>query len=272
MNKEEKQIDYTQKGFTKPKEHFVYRVKFTKGEEVKFIGHLDVMRLFQRAIKRAKLPVAYSKGFNPHQLLSFASPLTLGATSGGEYGDFEMAEKIEPEDITKKLNQTLPRGVKVLRTVLITKKIQSAMAAIDGAKYMVYTDKQITPLILKEKLQPYLNQKEILVLKKTKKNEKITDIKQDIFAMEDKSQCNETKIYLYLAAGSRRNLKPEAVIESFYQFVGLPFDKYAIKYHRIELLRTQEGKGLVGLSEGIGICHLSEAEKDLEEKNEQSID
>ena len=154
MSKEEKQIDYTQKGFTKPKEHFIYRVKFTKGEEVKFIGHLDVMRLFQRAIKRAKLPVAYSKGFNPHQLLSFASPLTLGATSEGEYGDFEMAEKIEPEDITKKLNQTLPRGVKVLRTVLITKKIQSAMADIDGAKYMVYADKQITPLILKEKLQP----------------------------------------------------------------------------------------------------------------------
>ena len=150
MSKEEKQIDYTQKGFTKPKEHFIYRVKFTKGEEVKFIGHLDVMRLFQRAIKRAKLPVAYSKGFNPHQLLSFASPLTLGATSEGEYGDFEMAEKIEPEDITKKLNQTLPRGVKVLRTVLITKKIQSAMADIDGAKYMVYADKQITPLILKE--------------------------------------------------------------------------------------------------------------------------
>ena len=104
MNKQ--QIDYTQKGFTKPKEHYIYRVKFTKGEEVKFIGHLDIMRLFQRAIKRAKLPVAYSQGFNPHQLLSFASPLTLGATSEGEYGDIEMAEKIEPYIVMQELNKT----------------------------------------------------------------------------------------------------------------------------------------------------------------------
>ena len=134
------EIDYSQKGFTKPKEHFIYRIKFTKGEEVKFIGHLDVMRLFQRAIKRANLPVAYSQGFNPHQLLSFANPLTLGTTSEGEYGDFEMAEKIEPTLIMAELNKVLPNGVRVLDSVLITQKTDSAMAAIDGAKYIVFLE------------------------------------------------------------------------------------------------------------------------------------
>ena len=54
-----------------------YRIKFEKGDDVKFISHLDVMRYFQRAIKRAELPIGYSQGFNPHQLMSFASPLTL---------------------------------------------------------------------------------------------------------------------------------------------------------------------------------------------------
>ena len=147
---EQKQIDYSQKGYTKPKEHYIYRVKFTKGEEGKFIGHLDIMRLFQRAIKRAKLPVAYSQGFNPHQLLSFANPLTLGTTSEGEYGDFEMAEKIEPAFVVNELNKTLPKGVKVLDSVLITQKVQSAMASIDGAKYIVYTDKKLT-----EELKPF---------------------------------------------------------------------------------------------------------------------
>lgn len=263
MNKEAKQIDYTKKGFTKPKEHFIYRIKFTKGEEVKFIGHLDVMRLFQRAIKRAKLPVAFSQGFNPHQLLSFASPLTLGATSQGEYGDFEMAEKIEPKIIMTKLNETLPKGIQVLDSVLITKKTQSAMAAIEGAKYMVYADKQLTESLLKENLEKYIGQKEILIMKKTKNSEKLTDIKQDIFAIENKSRQGETKIYLYLAAGSKRNLKPEPVIESLYAFLGLAFYKYAIKYHRIELLRkTQEGD-MVGLSEGIGVHDLYEIEKEI---------
>ncbi len=253
MNKE--QIDYSKKGFTKPKEHYIYRVKFTKGEEVKFIGHLDIMRLFQRAIKRAKLPVAYSQGFNPHQLLSFANPLTLGTTSEGEYGDFEMAERIEPSIVKNELNKTLPKGVKVLDSVLITKKTDSAMASIDGAKYIVYPDKKLSQIALDEEIKKYLAQKEILVMKKTKKNEKITDIREDIFDIKDISEGEQTKLYLYLAAGSRRNLKPEPVLESFYQFLGLDFNKYSIKYHRLDLMRT-EGQNLVGLAEEIGIREL----------------
>lgn len=178
MNKQ--QIDYTQKGFTKPKEHYIYRVKFTKGEEVKFIGHLDIMRLFQRAIKRAKLPVAYSQGFNPHQLLSFASPLTLGATSEGEYGDIEMAEKIEPYIVMQELNKTLPCGVNIEKSVLITEKTESAMAAIEAAKYIVFADEKLNKKLLQNQIEQYLLQKEILVMKKTKRNEKITDIRRYI--------------------------------------------------------------------------------------------
>lgn len=245
------EIDYSQKGFTKPKEHFIYRIKFTKGEEVKFIGHLDVMRLFQRAIKRANLPVAYSQGFNPHQLLSFANPLTLGTTSEGEYGDFEMAEKIEPTFIMTELNKTLPKGIKVLDSVLITQKTDSAMASIDGAKYIVFS-KELKDSS-QEDIKRYLSQKEILVLKKTKKNEKITDIKPDIFEIKKIPEG----LSFYLAAGSRRNLKPEPVIQSFYNFLGLHFEKYCVRYHRLDLMRTEQGK-LVGLSEGIGIRSLKE--------------
>ncbi len=245
------EIDYSQKGFTKPKEHFIYRIKFTKGEEVKFIGHLDVMRLFQRAIKRANLPVAYSQGFNPHQLLSFANPLTLGTTSEGEYGDFEMAEKIEPTLIMAELNKVLPNGVRVLDSVLITQKTDSAMAAIDGAKYIVFLEELAKRDSLQEDIKRYLSQKEILVLKKTKKNEKITDIKPDIFEIKKIPEG----FYLYLAAGSRRNLKPEPVMQSFYNFLGLHFEKYRMRYHRLDLMRTEQGK-LVGLSEGIGVRSL----------------
>lgn len=253
MNKEE--IDYSKKGFTKPKEHYIYRIKFTKGEEIKFIGHLDIMRMFQRAIKRAKLPVAYSQGFNPHQLLSFANPLTLGTTSEGEYGDFEMTEKIEPAIVMNELNKTLPKGAKVLDSVLITKKTESAMASIDAAKYIVYAGKKRVGVTLENEIKKYLAQKEIFVVKKTKRNEKLTEIRQDIFDMKDISEEGQIKLYLYLAAGSRRNLKPEPVMESFYQFLGLGFEKYGMKYHRLDLMRT-EGQNLVGLAEEIGIRQL----------------
>ena len=72
---------------------FKYRIKYTKGPELRFVSHLDLMRLFQRAVRRAGLPIGYSHGFNPHQLMSFGNPLSLGMTSTGEYCDFEF-EKV----------------------------------------------------------------------------------------------------------------------------------------------------------------------------------
>ncbi len=92
-------------------------------------------------------------------------------------------------------------------------------------------------------------------MKKTKNNYKEVDIRQDIFKMKNCSKQGEAKIYLFLASGSRRNLKPEPVMESFYTFMGLPFSKYKMKYHRLELYRTHENK-MVGLAEGIGVREL----------------
>lgn len=247
------------KGFTPPKERFIYRVKYTKGQEVKFIGHLDMMRLFQRTIKRAGLPVAYSQGFNPHQILSFASPLTLGTTSEGEYGDFEMTERIEPHTIVESLNQVLPLGIQALDAVLIMGKTTSAMASIDGAEYEVFPDETMTKEMIEKHLPAFLAQKEMIAMKKTKSNHKEVDIRQDIFEMKDCSKLDETKIYLFLAAGSRRNLKPEPVMEGFYSYMGLPFPKYKIGYHRLELYRTHEDK-MVGLAEGIGVRELAGVE------------
>ena len=59
---------------------------------MKFIGHLDLMRYFQKVFRKAGLPVAYSQGFNPHQIMSFAAPLGVGLTSEGEYVDVEVTE------------------------------------------------------------------------------------------------------------------------------------------------------------------------------------
>lgn len=66
------------------------RVKFAKYDNMRFIGHLDVMRFFQKALRRAGIDVAYSTGFSPHQIMSFASPLGVGMCSYGEYMDIEL--------------------------------------------------------------------------------------------------------------------------------------------------------------------------------------
>lgn len=83
------------------------RIKFAKTGVMKFVGHLDVMRYFQKAIRRAELPIAYSEGFSPHMLLSFASPLGVGISSTGEYFDMVLAEDMKTDEIVKRLNATM---------------------------------------------------------------------------------------------------------------------------------------------------------------------
>lgn len=95
------------------------KVRFTKGEEVKFISHRDLMRLFQRAIRRAELPMIYSQGFNPHMRISWGQALKLGKTSDNEYATLQLEDWVKPQEVMLKLNKTLPKGVEILEANLV---------------------------------------------------------------------------------------------------------------------------------------------------------
>jgi len=95
------------------------KVRFTKGEEIKFISHRDLMRLFQRAIRRADLPMIYSQGFNPHMRISWGQALKLGKTSDNEYATLQLEDWVKPSEVMLKLNQTLPKGVEILEANLV---------------------------------------------------------------------------------------------------------------------------------------------------------
>ena len=90
------------------------RIKFTKTGYMKFVGHLDTMRYFQKAIRRAELPVAFSGGYSPHMIMSFAAPLGVGTTSLGEYFDMELTETMPTAEIQQRLNETMVEGVTCL--------------------------------------------------------------------------------------------------------------------------------------------------------------
>ncbi|MFC1511476.1 TIGR03936 family radical SAM-associated protein [Candidatus Margulisiibacteriota bacterium] len=95
------------------------RIKYTKGEEVKFISHRDLMRVFQRAIRRANLPIAYSQGFNPHMKISWGQALKVGASSAGEEATLQIDGWVKPREVMEKLNQTLPKGIAILEANLV---------------------------------------------------------------------------------------------------------------------------------------------------------
>lgn len=244
-----------------------YRVKFSKGEEMKFIGHLDVMRLFQRAIKRADLPIAYSKGFNPHQLLAFANPLSLGMTSGGEYGDFEMEKEVEPKEIAEKLQRQMPEGICILDVVLLPKKTPKAMASVEAAGYRAILDRRVTPEMGERFLSSFLDQKEILMMKKTKHHLKETDIRPDILEMKQEIRENQVEIHMILSAGSNRSVKAELVLQSFYEWMGLDFDRFQISFERSDLFRIRnEGQKRIPLNQ-----ELEEFEEEKDEKRNEVV-
>lgn len=90
------------------------RVKFSKHGVMKFIGHLDIMRYFQKAIRRAEIPICFTEGFSPHMIMSFASPLGVGLTSDGEYMDIEVKESIPSKEAVERLNRVMVEGMKVI--------------------------------------------------------------------------------------------------------------------------------------------------------------
>ena len=90
------------------------RIKFSKQGNMKFIGHLDIMRYFQKAMRRADVEIRYSEGFSPHQIMSFAAPLGVGLTGSGEYLDIEVLSTDSSKEMVRRLNDVMVEDMEIL--------------------------------------------------------------------------------------------------------------------------------------------------------------
>jgi radical SAM-linked protein len=113
------------------------RVTFSRGQEVKYISHLDLMRLWQRALRRAGLPLAYTKGFSPHPRLSLAAPLAIGVTSSGELMDVFLDRRVSPHFFLTEISKQLPRGVDISEVVETGLGLPSLQSQVLYAEYEV---------------------------------------------------------------------------------------------------------------------------------------
>lgn len=216
------------------------RIKYTKTGVLRFIGHLDVMRFFQKAIRRAKLDVSYTKGFSPHQIISFAAPMPLGMTSEGEYFDCEFNSVTDTDDMISRLNAVMPEEIQVLDIVRLPEDAKPSMAIVSASDYYIYKNEEAEHDVLK-KILPFvseLNQQEkIEVTKKTKSKEAIADIKPMIYDI----RLYQDGIYMLLASGSRDNLKPELVLEALCGLSGTEYNRYDYMIHRLETYMGDRG-------------------------------
>lgn len=210
------------------------RIKFTKTGAMKFVGHLDTMRYFQKAVRRAELPAAFSGGYSPHMIMSFAAPLGVGTTSLGEYFDIELTETVPTKEIEKRLNAVMAEGVTVSSARKVEDgKASTAMALVAAADYLVAFRPGREPVCpsWREQLSDFLAQKELLVTKKTKRSEKTVDIRPYIYRME----LLEDGIFMQLASASSNYTKPELVMDTFLHFLGEEAQPFAYMIERREV-------------------------------------
>ena len=184
---------------------------------MKFIGHLDMVRYFQKVMRRSEVDVAYSEGFSPHQKMSFAVPLSVGVLSRGEYFDLEVNSTESSKVMLERINAQNAEGVEVLSYKLLPDDAKNAMSVVAGADYKVYTD-----LFNQNKLDAFMNQDQIIVLKKTKKSEKEVDIKPLIYNIK----LEDDGIFMQVAQGSASNLKPDLVMDAFAKFAQVTLPEY----------------------------------------------
>lgn len=288
------------------------RIKFQKYGSMKFVGHLDVMRYFQKMFRRAGIDNEYTKGFSPHQIMSFAAPLGVGLTSDAEYVDVELRSGEAPEEMLRRINGAMTEGFHAVGFHPLlereeNKKNVTAMSLVASADYLVslkdgylVSDRIVSRKEFAKTFLEFLNQQEIVIDKKTKTSEQAVNIKPMItlaafdeaeyetkrietltqeltIAAQAATAANTTtesaaasaanaataafagygqkpasvadayetgiRVYLQLDTGSSVNLKPELVMEAFYEFIGQPYEKLAWQVHRLEVYTRSPGSG-----------------------------
>ena len=224
------------------------RMKFEKHGCMKFIGHLDVMRYFQKAIRRADIDIAYSEGFSPHMIMSFAAPLGVGLTSTGEYVDLQVNSCVSSKAAVEALNNVMVDGMKVVSFKLLPENVKNAMASVAAADYFVNFREGYAPENWEEKFMAFLQKEEMLIVKKTKRSEAEVDLKPMLY----KAEIRDGGIFMQVACGSVNNLKPELVMEAFAKETGIELSPFALEVCRLEVyadLGDEVTKKLIPLEE-----------------------
>lgn len=182
--------------------------------------------------------------------MSFAAPLGVGVTSTGEYFDMEITEAISSEEMVRRFNETMAEGMKVLSVREIPDgKANVGMALVAAADYTVsFREGKEPACSWKERVEDFISQESIVIMRKTKRSEQETDIRPWIYKMEVRGDS----VFLQLSSGSVHNLKPELVMEAFARFLGVELDEFALMIHRNEVygdIGTEEERKLVSLED-----------------------
>ena len=216
-------------------------IKFSRTGNAKFISHLDMQRLFSRALRRAKLPVKFSQGFNPHIITSFASALSVGMETLGDYMEFYTVSDVDLSAVKNSLNDAMPDSISIVKAGEIDEKAPKLMAASKAAKIEIICSDERYRSSLIEGISDIIKSESCICAKKSKGKMREFDIRPLIY----KCDIDEEHIILSLAHSGEGSLSPNILIDEAKRRAKIECDVYPI---RIDLLIKKDGK-LVSMSE-----------------------
>lgn len=208
-------------------------VVFEKTPRLRHIGHLDLMRAMQRALRRSDLPIRYSQGFNPHILLTFAAPLSLGMAGLREIMEVPIEGEMDAVQFMEKLSAALPPDL-IIRTVRAVNDTHPAsMATLCAARFEAVFDNENASLELA--IDKFLSQPEIMVMRKTKSGEKLSDIRPMIYELK----FVDHRLFMTLALSEIATCKPDLLLSALCEFAGI--DRPRCMITRLQLFGSRGG-------------------------------
>ncbi len=232
------------------------RFSFARKMALSYISHLDMLRLFLRALSRSGLSLAYSQGYNPHPHFNLALPLPLGVTAGEEYGEVFFTEEVMPERFVKLLKMQLPEALVITGAFAADPEGPSLASLVNAARYRAVPKSgcgaAVKPKLLMVALDRLMAEEEILVRRKNKKNKvTFTNVRPYILEATVEEFENELLLNLLLQAGSQGGVSPVFVIGQLEPESGTgKLHAYDWQIHREKLYFKNNG-ALRPLHEGV---------------------
>lgn len=214
---------------------------FEKGERLRHIGHLDIQRAVQRALRRSGLPAAYSKGFNPHILVTFASALSTGAWGKRELMDVTLEEAVAPEVFMRVMNAALPPDMQIRSARALDDRHPALMAMVAAADYTLRIMDDAAFEEMARVLDDFLRQESIMAVRRTKSGEKECDIRPLLHSVRAEDGC----LHAVMTLTEREACKPDMLMSVLSRFAGVETPRFLVE--RNALLGVDAGGMLTPL-------------------------
>lgn len=193
---------------------YVCRCLFERVGDASFVGHLDLMHTFDKAIRRADMPILYSQGYNPRPMMVFALPLGVGIDTLGDYVDVSLKHEVDVNLFMEEVNKFLPKGVKLYGGVNIDEPKNSLMSVVSIARYRLEAPG------ISDALRKLVTRDELKISKKSKGKMVETDIRPLFISEADDYEKSDDSFEFYVYAGSSKNLRPDVLMNALCEYEG----------------------------------------------------